>query len=224
MITIDFSKAIATVERLERRLNEIQGFMNEAGPLMKHWERIIEEDNRQGVLSGTDKDGNPAPPLQYRMSYHQRKALYKGTGDLKPIKPTIQQRLGQRPNLRRGQYAGKGNYATWGLLENNNLTSTAYRKLDGPRLAPRRQFSRVVTNLRTTSFQTEDKNVWIAQGAWRDVVSPKGVHFLPYHFDGSGNNPKYDLRGVRRSGVNDAKAAIIPWAKDVIRRLWRSVS
>jgi hypothetical protein len=218
MITLDLSQALAGIERLERRLRECVGFMNEAKPLMEHWERIIEDQNRKGVLAGTDKDGDPAPLLVYRLTYAQRRANYAGA---RPVKLTLAQRLGQRPNLRRGRTAGYGTYA--GILDNNNLTSTEYRKLDGPRLAPRRQFSRVITNLATSSWQTDDPNVWVAQGAWVDVVTPKGKKFLHYHFDGDGQ-AQYDLRGVRPAALNDCREALRRWAKDTIRRLWRAVA
>jgi len=177
---------------------------------MEAWERIIENDNRQGVLNGTDKDGQDAPLLRYRP-----------VGTAKKL--TVAQRLGQRPNLRRGKYAGTGPFV--GIVANNNLTSKEYRKLDGPRLAPRRQFSRVITNLMPGSFRdATDRNVWHCVMAWRNVLTSKGKKFLHYHFEGQGNNPRYDLRGVRPSGIRDCKAALVAWAKDAVRRLWRKAA
>jgi len=217
MVTIDLSQAIAGCERLERRLRSIEGFYNYAKPLMQHWERIAEENNRYKVLSGIDKDGNPAPDLTYRLTFAQRRANYAGA---KPVKLTIGQRLGQRGNFRRGREAGIGKYTEHaGILENNNLTTAAYKLLDGPRLAPRRQFSRVITNFRTTSWQDDDPTQWRMSGAWVEVVSVKGEHFLHFHFDGNGQK-KYDLRGLTTSAVSEARAAIVPWAKLTIRELY----
>lgn len=181
------------------RAGSVASIADHAGPLMERWERVIEEDNRQGVLAGLDKDGNPAPPLRYRP---------KGNA----LKLTAAQRLGQRGNKRRGQYMGSGPAASgW----NNNLSTSEYRRLDGPRLAPRRQFSRVITNLVTDHGR--DGNVWFAEGSWLDVVSRKGIRFLRFHFDGSSRLPKYDLRGVRPAGKAKLLESLVAWAKLEIR-------
>ena len=44
-------------DRLIARLDRIAH--PDANPLMLLWETIITEDNRAGVLAGTDKDGEP---------------------------------------------------------------------------------------------------------------------------------------------------------------------
>ena len=38
----------------------------DATPLMVTWMKIIDEDNRKGVLAGLDKDGVPLAPVTYR--------------------------------------------------------------------------------------------------------------------------------------------------------------
>jgi hypothetical protein len=50
-------------DRLERRSTAIRDLHLWAGihDLMERWERIIEQDNRMGVLANSDKDGKPAP-------------------------------------------------------------------------------------------------------------------------------------------------------------------
>jgi len=48
-------------ERLNRRLTRIANLPDYAEDLMLSWWRIMEADNREGVLAGTNKDGNPAP-------------------------------------------------------------------------------------------------------------------------------------------------------------------
>src|SRR4051812_33701533 len=90
-------------------------------PLLEEWERIIEEDNRKGVLAGLDKDGVPMIPVKYRPK-----------GD-KPRKVTKKQ-SNAAPKGVRGVFAGMGPAAA-GL--HNNLTSAEYKKLGGPPLAPR---------------------------------------------------------------------------------------
>lgn len=214
MIILRLDDAIAGVERLQRRIMAIHNIGQYAGPLMEHWERIIEADNRRGVLAGTDKDGNPADALLYRPVTPGGKKL------------TVGQRLGQRPNLRRGRYAGIGDYSQYGILANNNLTTSEYRQRAGPRLAPRGPFSRAITNLATTSWPDDIlPGVWYAQGAWVEVVSVKGVHFLPYHFRGEVPGARaYDLRGVRPEGVGEAREALRAWAKLTIRERYNSVA
>ena len=66
MITLDLSEAIRGCERIQRRLAAIEHVMDHAGDLMKHWRVLMEEGNLNGVLAGTDKDGNPMIPVTYR--------------------------------------------------------------------------------------------------------------------------------------------------------------
>ena len=94
MITLDLSEAIRGCERIQRRLAQIEHVMDHAGDLMEHWERLMEEGNRRGVLvDKTDKDGGAMLAVTYRPSYAQKRAIYAGTA--KPIRPTLAQRLGQ---------------------------------------------------------------------------------------------------------------------------------
>jgi hypothetical protein len=194
---------LAGLDRLTTRLRRIVN--PDATPLMLTWMNIIDDDNRKGVLAGLDKDGNPMRPVTYRPK--------------KPgMKLTIEQRLGQRPNKKRGRYAAFGSVAN---APHNNLTSSQYRQLDGPPLAPRRQFSRAITNLLTAFTPGEiaaRAGRWEAWGYWNEVVSAKGVPFLKFHFDGEGNLPKRDLRGLRPDGVTKARNAMRAWAIDIVRR------
>lgn len=202
MITLDLSDCTLATERMIERLRAIKDVMKHAGPLMKSIERRIEEGHRAGVLAGTDKNGNPAPPLTYR-----------------PIgiaaKLTVAQRLGQEPRKTKGKYFG-------GI--GANLTTAEYRRLDGPRLAPRRQYSRIITNFGTVSWRRPDGS-WIAIGGWADIVSRKGFRFLPVHFDGlplgrHGPQKQYDLRGIRPGTMGEIRETFRAWAKLTIRELW----
>jgi len=217
MITLDLSEAVRGCENIQRRLSEITHVVDHAGDLMEHWERLMEEGNRHGILAGTDKDGDPMIPVTYRPTYAQKRAIYAGTA--KPILPTLSQRLGQHPRKMRGEFYGRGEHMS-GL--NNNLTSAEYRRLDGPPLAPRRQFSRVITNVETTSFQPEEHGYWLVTLTWKQVVSKTGYSFLKHLFDGDPPQPgPRDLRGVRPDDVAKMQATILPWAKLTIRELWR---
>lgn len=174
----------------------------DARDLMVTFQRIIEEDNRKGVLAGTDKDGS------YMIG-----VTYRPVG--KPKRLTAAQRNGAKGNRKKGTFGGFGPMAA-GL--HNNLTTSEYRRLAGPPLAPRGKFSRAITNLETDSDQV-GPHEWLAFGFWRDVVDAKGRPFLHYHFNGSGRNPVRDLRGVRPEGREKARKAAVAWLSDRIRRL-----
>ncbi len=195
------------------RLVSITRIADHAAPLMENWERIMIADNLEGVLAGTDKLGQPAPPLRYRPK------------NAKPM--TAEQRLGQHPRKGRGEYYGKGTYATFGLQPNNNLKTSEYQRLTGPRLAPRFQFSRVISNLKSGYGRRDDRNEnrWFAECRWVEVVNKDGDRFLHYHFDGAiGVNRPYDLRGVRPAGRVKMRVAFREWAMDAVRRLWAGVA
>jgi len=190
-------------ERLRRVANP------DATKLMVSWEKIIDDDNRRGILDGLNKDGVPMPPVTYRP---------RPTG---PLKATRVQKNNPKKGARRGHFAGFGP-AVSGL--HNNLTSAEYRRLGGPPLAPRGAFSRVITNLKFRSGRVSAM-VWQAIGYWDQVVSTKGVPFLQAHFDGARAGkrrrvklPRRDLRGVRPGGLEKARRALRAWALDLIRR------
>jgi hypothetical protein len=192
----DVARFAARVKRLDLTRGDVE-------PLLENWGRQLEEGNRKGVLAGLDKDGNAAPPLKYRPKGPSRKL-------------TLEERLGQRPNLRRGRYGGLAP-ASGTLLANNNLSSSAYRQLDGPRLAPRKQFSRVITNAAPGHYpDVTHRGIWYVELAWGEVMSPKGVHFLKFHFNGEGQ-PPYDLRGIRPNDKEKMLKALRSWCMLTIR-------
>lgn len=180
-------------DALSRKLAKLKD--PDASPLMEQWERIIVEDNRKGVLAGTDKDDRPMPPLKYR----------GGSGA---------KTKGRKGGTRGTVAVGANNPGTGG-----NLTTAEYQKLTGPRLAPRGAQSRVITNLHTGSGRDPgNANRWFAVGAWADVVTKAGKKLLPYHFDGVGRNPQYDLRGVRAWGQKQAREALRQWVEGLLKR------
>jgi hypothetical protein len=201
----------------------------DATDLMISWMKIIDDDNRKGVLAGLDKDGVPMVPVTYRpkltaAQYSKAKWWKAPTGQMHfGLRPNRSQRSGATAGARKGRYlpnsmAG-GNYG--------NLTSSEYRTLGGPPLAPRDQFSRVITNLHTTYARTGPLDMnWLAFGYWEEVVDTNGQPFLRYHFDGANGGgrrhnvflPRRDLRGVRPEGVEKARAALRNWARLLIRQ------
>ena len=183
-------------DALQASLSHITDF--DARPLMERWLDIIAEGNRRGVLMGVDGHDQPMPPLKYR----------NGKG-----KSTRHRKVGAAGTSLHDE-TGRGPYATgW----NDNLASSQYRALTGPRLAPRREASRAIKNLRTRIDHDAATNEWSVIGAWRQVVSAKGVEFLPFHFRGDGRLPKYDLRPVREKDRQLALNALRAFVTQLFR-------
>lgn len=201
MITLE---NIGAIDRVRARyLNLVDP---DATPLMVSWQRIIRDDNRKGVLAGTDKDGAPMAPVTYRPIQSDRINIRS--------KSAAALRHGQHASRMRDLvFAGFGDHAS-GL--NNNLTPDQYRRLDGPPLAPRRQFSRVISNL-LTAYGRLGTTQWTAWGYWDEVVDKTGQPFLHYHFEGGAHLPRRDLRGVRPEGVERARNAARAWMIDTVR-------
>ena len=163
-------------------------------------QRIIVEDNRKGVLEGTDRNDVPAPPLSYR----------NGLGAKTRARGLRSEAFGTVRGRFKGVEPARGK-----MLANNNLTTAAYRRLTGPRDAPRRESSRVITNLVALPSEKRGTEL-VIQCGWMDVVSPKGFHFLPALFSGKSGAPPYDLRGVRRWGRNKAREIIRVWINRLV--------
>ena len=103
------------------------------------------------------------------------------------------------------------------VLTNNNLTSSWYRELEGPPLAPRDMDSRIVTNFVTS--HTQEPGAWVVLGAWADVLSTDDVPFLPFHFRGEGNLPVRDLAHVRPSALRRAQEALHDFALKIMQTI-----
>ena len=182
----------AGIDRVKRRLQSLKDV--DASPLMERWKDILVEGNRRGVLAGLDGKDQPMPPLQYRNG------------------------AGKNTANRQAREYGRSRYQAVGG-SGANLTTKQYRQLTGPRLAPRREASRVIKNLQTETRYDAAADRWTAVAAWRDVVSKKNVHFLPFHFDGLIRSkkplPKYDLRPVRERDRKFALNALRAFVKEV---------
>lgn len=200
MATFNFASVNALVGRLSTLAKP------DPRPLLARWAVIIEEDNRRGVLAGTDKDGVPLEAVTYR-----------------PVIPE-----GKKRAQRWTQKKQLGHMAGAAGAEDNNLSSTQYRRLGGPPLAPRGASSRVITNLETDIGWDSAAQSGFAEGAWKNVVSKKGVPFLLAHFTGAACGRKHavtlkvrDLRGVRPWGRQKALRALQEYGRDILRALYR---
>jgi hypothetical protein len=174
----------------------------DVAPLMASWSQIMTDDNRRKVLAGEDRYGSHMIAVRYR-----------------PKGPTVGIRAKSAARFRnnatgKGRFGGFGPHAA-GL--HNNLRKSEYEQLTGPPLAPRGVFSRVITNFGTSVVQMSPTE-WEVVGGWSEVVSTRGVAFLRAHFEGSGNLPVRDLRGVRPVGLVMVRKSLVDWLRDQIRR------
>lgn len=188
---MNFNWHIENLEAADRLIQRFRMIVNpDARPLMVTWCKIIEDDNRKGVLAGKDKRGQDMPPVTYRPDVPTWDRIKIGSKAAAPIRS--------------------------GTLANNNLSTKEYKKLGGPPLAPRGKYSRVITNLKTEFDPTPTNGRWAAYGYWDQVVTVKGDRFLQYHFHGIGQKLR-DLTGVRPEGRAKAKKAAVNWMRDIVR-------
>lgn len=166
-------------------------------------QKVVVEDNRAGVLAGLDRNGAPLAAVTYRT----------GGGVRARFRSVKSADFGT--TTRRFKGFTRYSRPQSGILPNNNLTTSLYKRLTGPPLAPRREASRVITNL-VTRFNVDGSTLHV-EGAWADVVDRKGRPFLRYHFDGIGQK-KRDLRGVRPAGMRLAREIVKEWYRRIRRR------
>ena len=191
------------LDRLIKHLDKVQN--PNPTPLLVTTAKLMEEDNRRGVLGRTDKDGS----YMFAVTYRPKTSINHGKGRT----ANARQRNNVKGRVSAGAFSGFGPAAA-GF--HNNLTPKEYRQLNGPPLAPRRQFSRVITNYNLAPYVTDRYRFGVI-GAWLDVVNSKGKPFLRYLFDGTKNTPARDLRGIRPEGMRKIRRAFIAWASDQIR-------
>ena len=163
------------LKRFSKRVDELTRAANLSRPEFKRAVQPIlkelEQLNENDRLKGLDRNGKPLPDVTYRP---------KGTVDKK------------RSNAaKRPKFSARNNFG--------NLSSSQYRKLDGPALAPRRKGSRVISNYVTGM---EFKNgQWQVRAGWKDILDTKGRPFLEFHLKGSGRLPKRDIAGLSRKAL-----------------------
>lgn len=200
-------EATDPLQRIVVKLNRLGKIdASTIAPLMGEWQAILVEDNRKGVLEGTDRDGNPLPATTYRTS----------SGTTTAARPSASSVFGTRDrsawkaaNKAVRDSRGKGVFQAHG-----NLSTAAYKELTGPPLAPRGEGSRVITHYKTATVY--EGGYWQAVGFWDRVLSRAGVAFLPFHFRGEGRNPRRNLVGVRPWGLTEARKAAMAWARALL--------
>lgn len=222
------------VFEMANRLETIEMYV---GPLLEAWHDVLIEDNRRGVMMGIDGDGNPMKPTKYRHSITQTAAggagdkFFDTSGqafDFNPTTASASSFFGAtRANL--SGSAQNGPLSGFKPGPSNNLTTKEYKRLTGPPLAPRGPGSRVISNYVVEVMA--GPNMVGVEGGWNDVVSKKGVSFLPFHFHGAtssraffaasigGDNhhlPRRDLVGLRQWGKTQARKELNAWVTQLM--------
>lgn len=220
-IGIEQEKALSQggFEKTYEALFALETASNYFGLLIQAWTKVLIEDNRRGVMMGIDGDGNPMKPTKYRLSLTQT-----GAGSAGDTFFNVQ-----------GQAIDS--FRSGGLFHNAlikpgpsaNLTTKQYQQMTGPPLAPRGAASRVISNY--TVEPLAGQNMVGVEGGWDDVVSKKGVPFLPFHFRGAtfsralfaasigGDNhhlPQRNLVGLRQWGKTQARKELNAWIKHLL--------
>lgn len=152
--------------------------------LMNSVRVVMDEDHVKGIMAGKDKDGNKTADVSYR------------DGKASPLKSKGKSRQTIK-NWRNQEPLSSSE---------DNLTTSEYRKLTGPPLAPRGLSSRIIRN-----FQTEagfDGKNYTATASLVNVLDRKGEPFMHYHFDGAGRLPQRDMRGIRPEGRERIKRLV----------------
>lgn len=159
--------------------------------MFEELEEVIQRDNERGILAGTDRNGNPMKPTK-------RQGLAQGhwAGTVLPDGRIVRYyQSGQTPGPRAPADGGDGS---------------------GPPLAPKGKQSRVIKDLVTAHFENKPGE-WHVIGAWENVLSRKGVPFLPFHFRGEGKLATRDIAGLRPEGLAEAKEVVAKWTQRVVR-------
>lgn len=163
-------------------------------PLMETWARVLVEDNRAGVLSGTDRHDRPMAPVSPE---------WRPTCNPVPTPPRMGNDMGVQsgaPKL--GTGFGPN------VFSDPNLPSSVYWRLTGGPLAPRGLQSRTVANYVVTPGRTGSR--WFVRGIWEDVRSRKGFLFLPSLF------ATRDLAGLRRWGQQMIETTLTNYLKQLL--------
>jgi hypothetical protein len=183
---------------------------------------VMVEDNRAGVLSGMDRNGNPAPGLKYRGG-SGRRTFYRARSSPAFGIPAREIRRGGKATAGMLRFKGldprqsrPDRQGRVRVLANNNLSTWAYQQLDGPRLAPRRDASRVIANYEPANPPgVRSAGAIVVTCVYRDILSPKGTPLLRAHLRGENGLPRYDIAGVRPAGKRRATTIANAWLRNL---------
>lgn len=217
-------KVEGNFERSYRAMFRLETVTNYVGPLIEAWAKVLIEDNRRGVMQGRDGDDKPMVPTKYRKSITQAGAGQAGDMFFNASGEAFSN-MEVESGFLFANLTGTIEGSTR-RMESGNRSNREYRKATGPPLAPFGPGSRVISNYTVEPVVENGGNTVGVEGGWDDVVSEKGVEFLPFHFKGAtsskatfatsiaGNNhhlPRRNLVGLRRWGKTQAKKEIQAW-------------
>ena len=187
---------------------------------------VLQADNYNGVLSGTDGKGMKLIPTKYRSSLggvafigkpkyapiQYRRSSNYFLGSVKDEIPRDYQTYMYNKNLMFTGNAAKtfGGGSTIGGVSSTFFRPAPqpsdhdlYRGLVGPPTAPSWDQSRVITNYHTYDISGAGRRVAV-ESAWSDIRNEKGENFLPQLFYGKNGVPPRDLTGIRYWGLYNA--------------------
>lgn len=213
-------------ERVFNAMFRLETVTNFVGPLLTSWAAVLIEDNRRGVMQGIDGNGRRMQPTTYRKSLRQTSA--GEAGDM--FFNAQGEAFSNVEGAQEFHFANLTGQAGVGFKPGpgGNLTQKEYRKMSGPPLAPRGPASRVISNYTVEPLTQNGGNTVGVEGGWDDVVSEKGVEFLPFHFKGVGsqnpvfassisgpnrNLPRRNLVGLRAWGKKQARLELNEWIR-----------
>ncbi len=189
---------------------------------------VMLEDNRVGILNGTDGRGNPLTPTKYRysssgVSKTGQHGQYRVTKQVNTQKNTFRiffnfseiprdyQSYAAQTNLTAQSttslYIGAnavGSYRSQFFNPNPvDADFSLYRNFTGPPTAPNWEESRVISNY-VSHDMTAGPSVNVFS-QWEDVRNKDGYSFLSDLFHGGGKYPPRDLTGIRPWGLHNAE-------------------
>ena len=174
--------------------------------LMETWSDIMDDDNRLGILHGTDGNGNPMVQVSYRPVNAKGEKMKRGA------RLTVEQRLGQAPRTKRGRLPRSDR-----LPRASITTSPVHRIASSTGLPWPPEAVQSCDHQLSHPLRRNPPERVGSGGAWIDVISTKGVPFLRFHFNGAGRLVIRDLRGIRPEGIAKARKAARAWMVDQIR-------
>lgn len=182
------------------------------GPLLTAWTAVLIEDNRRGVMQGIDGDGKRMKATKYRKSLRQ--TAPGGSGDMFfNAQGEAFSNVETPQGFSFANLTGQNDSPGFKPGPSANLSNREYRKMTGPPLAPRGPASRVISNYTVEPLVENGGNTVGVEGGWDNVVSKRGVEFLPFHFEGGKRLPKRNLVGLRAWGKAQARKELAVWIK-----------
>lgn len=213
----DLDQLEASFERLARMDQYIMD-------LSSRLQLVLLEDNRVGVLNGTDGWSTKLAPTKYRYSGSGVNPLGKNGNRARKTTASgrsffffseiprdhhsyaAQVNLGaQTMPIMYGGAMAVGQYkSNFYDPSSKNSDYDLYRGMDGPPTAPNWEQSRVITNYVSHDVGTSGAMVQVGS-QWEGVTNERGEAFLPKLFFGQGRIPARDLTGIRSWGLHNAQ-------------------